>query len=141
MEDLESKLKRLPLRRPSEQLDGRFLDALANVPVSGPGRARRRALVGAVVLLGIVLGGGFYLRRVTITARSAPAGRSVVKTDEEVLRVLERETMSARLAASARILSQQPECKRLARESYRYVAEAYSDTRAAKRARQFLEEE
>ena len=141
MEDFESELKRIPLRRPSEQLDERIMELRAAASAGGPARVRRRALVLVVVLLGLVIGSGLYLYQLDHSSRTESDGRLSSMTNKELLRVLEREAMSARLVASAHMLSQQPECSRLARDTYRHVAEEYRDTRAGGRARRFLEED
>ena len=141
MEDFESELKRIPLRRPSEQLDECIMELTAAASEGGPGRARRRALALVIVLLGLVVGAGLYLYQL---GRSSPAesdGQLSSRTNEEVLHVLERETMSARLMASAHMLSQQPGCIELARDARRYIADEYHDTRAGEAAKRSLEED
>lgn len=48
--------------------------------------------------------------------------------------MIQREEASARLAASARILSLQPGAEQAAEDAYRYLASAYSDTPAGQEA-------
>lgn len=57
MEDLTSKLRRLATRRPSTELDGRVLDALASSFPPEPGRGRRVGLgwaVAVALLMGVL---------------------------------------------------------------------------------------
>jgi len=61
MDDLEARLKGLPLRAPSPELDRRILDALAS-PMNRPGGNGVPWWAAAAVALGIGLGGFFVGR-------------------------------------------------------------------------------
>lgn len=80
--------------------------------------------VGAAVVWRSMAGGG------SVPTGPAPAALSV----RDVRARIRREDISARLAASAHILSLQPGGLEAAEEAYRYLARAYPDTSAGREA-------
>ena len=115
-------------------------DAAASVgPIDIQPASRKRSLVlkrSAVAVACAVLAGGAALYVWMVRPRTGPGvGPAPSFSAEQVARIIRREGASARLAASAQILAEQPGGREYAARAFRYVTEAYPDTVAGKAAK------
>lgn len=98
-------------------------------------RRRMRALAAAVAACILLAVGAPVVWRSLDRGGQAPDRPPVAAlSSEQLQRLIHREDMSARIAASARILSLQPGGEEAAEEAYRYLARAYPDTAAGRQA-------
>jgi len=109
-------------------------EALA-APATEPVRRRPRWIKAAAAAC-IVLAVGLAVLWLATGPESRPPGLQPDPRHSAagVQAMIQREEASARLAASARILSLQPGAEQAAEDAYRYLASAYSDTPAGREA-------
>ena len=133
--DLDAKLRTLPKPRVPEDLEAKLLTGIHYIrPVQG---ATRRPLWkwGAV---GIGIGTAaacliIFLARETDSSHEPLQPPVVlVRSEQDLRRVVAREATSARLLAVAKILDMYPGGKADAAETREYIARAYADTSTAR---------
>ncbi len=111
-------------------------DAMAT-PAAEPVRRRPRWIRAAAAAAAcIVLAVGLAVPWLATRPEARPPGLPPDPRHSAagVRTMIQREEASARLAASARILSVQPGAEQAAEDAYRYLASAYSDTPAGREA-------
>jgi hypothetical protein len=137
--DLERRLRSLPKPKVPDDLEAKLLEQIpsfARAEASGgqTGWWCVAAGVGAVaagLLLVVLFHGG------PSPELSAPTRATFAMSEQEIQRIIDRETISARLLASAEILARQPGGERDAAKTREYIARTYPDTSAAKRISDF----
>lgn len=136
LETLEAQLRQLPSPEVPDGLRDRLMAGIPARQATGKDRLRRvwswrylapTASLAAGLTLAVFVT-RFYMHHAHTPAR--PSGSSIVEID--VKRMIEREATSARLAATARILAQQPSTQIEAQKTYEYIAKAYGDTAIAR---------
>ena len=111
------------------------------VAVSDRRRVRRLKAV-AVAAACVVLAAGAGLIWQGARPPQTPDGpRTPIYSAAEIGAMIQREEASARLAASARILSDQPGGKQAAHDSYVYLARMYPETSAGRESRGKIEDD
>ena len=133
-ESIEARLRRLPQPQPPPRLEARLLSAIpAGRGAARPGRsvpwraiAAGMAAAAAIVLLFVARAGQDWNRP------QRPNGLSTITAEMDVRRAVEREAISARLLAAARILARRPGGQGDAAKTYQHIARTYADTSAAR---------
>ncbi|KPK78168.1 MAG: hypothetical protein AMJ79_00645 [Phycisphaerae bacterium SM23_30] len=137
LKSLEDELKKLPPPPIPADLESRLLEAIpaASVPTAP---ARRTGLLYRAAALAAVLVFALtalhYLNPDRFDSQNQAVESIPVVRNEEIMRTIEAETISARLLASAHILARQAGGESFARDTYQYLADFYPDTAAGREA-------
>jgi len=128
-------LRRLPQPKVPPDVEDRLLSvfpAMEPRMVSHRRLRRYRNVAALAACLILAIGAAFYWCAITFSTRPKPEEATITYAGEDISRIIRREVITARLQASAQILSEQPGGKRLAQDTFHYLATAYPDTVAGK---------
>jgi hypothetical protein len=128
---VERHLRRLPQPKVPPAVEERLLSVFPAIEPENTSRRRLRRYRNAAVLaacLILAVGAVSYWCATTFSTKPQPKEPTAAYAEQDISRIIQREVITARLQASAQILSEQPGGGKLAEEAFRHIATAYPDT-------------
>ena len=128
---VERYLRRLPQPKVPTDVEERLLSVFPAIEPENTSHRRLQRYRNAAVLaacLILAVGAVSYWCAITFSTNPEPKGPTAAYGEQDISRIIQREVITARLQASAQILSEQPGGKQLAEEAFRHIATAYPDT-------------
>lgn len=128
---VERYLRRLPQPKVPPDVEERLLSVFPVIEPENTSRRRLRRYRNAAALaacLILAVGAVSYWCAITFNTRPEPEEPTAAYAEQDISRIIQREVITARLQASAQILSEQPGGKQLAEDAFRHIATAYPDT-------------
>jgi hypothetical protein len=132
---VERYLRRLPQPKVPPAVEDRLLSvfpAIERETISHRGSQRYRNVAALAACLILAFGAISYWCAITFSTKPQPKKVTAAYAGQDISRIIQREVITARLQASAQILSEQPGGGQLAEDTFRYLATAYPDTVAGK---------
>jgi len=132
---VERYLRRLPQPKVPPAVEDRLLSLFPVIEpktISHRRLQRYRNVAALAACLILAFGAVSYWCAITFSTKPQPKKVTAAYAGQDISRIIQREVITARLQASAQILSEQPGGKRLAEDAFRYLATAYPDTVAGK---------